>query len=282
MIIERFKRLLKLANYMRLNPIFSQKYLREERVSFDSKVKTGNKYVDKIKAVYLKSNSPENITIVLHGYTMRKEDLLDLGYLFTSMNISSIHPDLPYHGERGINGNGYIASSMSPNKIRLAIEQIVSDVKDLVDFSEAQGYKNIGLMGYSLGAITTMLMLGLEKRFKKGLAICGGGNIAEIIMKSPICADLAKLLEDNGLDESGLRSELEFVEPCKYAENIPKNKLFMLNGRFDDIVPVSNTFQFISSLKEKQHIRWANCNHFPPYSEIQNMAVLFGRGIQNG
>jgi dienelactone hydrolase len=252
------------------------------KISFKSRVQTGNDNIDTVQTIHLPIPGSKCAAIVLHGYTMRKEGLLDYGALLNSQGISTFHPDLPYHGERGVNGDGYMPAEIDPEKIKNALNQMVADVGDLITLAKELGNQRVGLMGYSLGAISTMLMLGKDSRIAKGLAICGGGDLADIILRSPISADLARRFKDSGIDYEKFREVLREVEPCNYARNIQKGRLMMLNGKHDHIVFPENTKKFIDCLREKQEIFWIDCDHFPSSGEVNPAVERFGESIKNG
>jgi dienelactone hydrolase len=236
------------------------------KINFPSSVKTGNQHVDEVSAVYNPVKGSDSALIVLHGFTMNKDGFLSVGDVLNQFGISSYHMDLPYHGERGIKGVGYESFDFSPEDIRRGLEQTVSDISQSIDYLELLGNKNIGIAGYSLGGIVTLLSMGLDERLQQGLAFYAGGDIADLIMNSPISQEIADGLRKRGVTYEDLSETLEEVEPCKYARNIGSDRLYMQNGKSDNIVPPKNTEKFISNLKRKQIVEWVNSDHFMPRS----------------
>ncbi len=234
------------------------------KITIPSDVKTGHAAVDNIKAVLRPSPKKKAAMIVLHGFTMRKEHFLPYGEALSELGVSSLHLDLPYHGERALYGDVYVPLEMGADEIKQALEQALADIKKSVTILEKLGYEKIGIAGYSLGAICALLAMGADNRLKSGIAICGGGDIAGIIMESPIAAHLATGLRDRNTSPDDLRHRLANVEPLNYAQNIDPHRLLMINGTRDTIVPPKYTHAILDSLRGSPHIYWQDCDHFSP------------------
>ena len=69
----------------------------DKSIKFRSYIRSGNYFIDEIKAIYKLSTS-ESALIVLHGFTMSKESMLYVGNFLNEIGIASLIMDLPYHG----------------------------------------------------------------------------------------------------------------------------------------------------------------------------------------
>ena len=252
-------------------------------VEFPSDIRTGNVNVDQVKAIYIPSDEQESLVIVLHGTGMSKEDFIHYGEFLKGLGISSLILDLPHHGQRGLYGNGCTLHENvnTPEKIRLTLEQILSDVRKAISLGKR--HTKIGLFGYSLGALCIMTAMGQDTRVNKGIAVCGGGDIADIIMTSDATEEIAKALESKGIDYQQLRQELKDVEPCKYAQYIMPNSLLMINGNYDSTVHPQNTKKFQAALKNPQQVVWYDCDHYPKWDKLKTWSrIHFADFLPNG
>ncbi|MBU4086667.1 MAG: hypothetical protein KKB21_03775, partial [Nanoarchaeota archaeon] len=189
----------------------NQEYKLTDSFELQSQVRTGNSNSDTIRVIHKPIKSADSLVIVLHGYTMKKECLLYIGDFLNSIGISTAHIDLPLHGERAFDGAEHCyPRDVSPEKIKRGIEQIYSEVNQLSSLFRSR-YHSIGLFGFSLGAISTMLCMGRGRQIDKGVAICGGGNLADIILTSPITWDLAQELRNQKVGYKTLRKALKQV-----------------------------------------------------------------------
>lgn len=237
------------------------------KVEFPSDVGTGNPNVDNVKATYLshpESHPSDLAMILLHGFTMRRDYFLQIGELIRESGVSCFLMDLPYHGERGINGDGYVASELSSKQIKMALEQSYSDIEKSVGLLKNWGHKEVGIGGYSLGGILTLGAMGRDKRLRKGIAVCAGGNLADLIFNSPIVEHLAEGLRKEGVDQKKLAEILAELEPCNFARNIDPEGLLMVNCKSDELVPPKNTEEFISCMRGEPMIDWQEGGHGSP------------------
>ncbi|MDP2947345.1 MAG: alpha/beta fold hydrolase [Nanoarchaeota archaeon] len=232
------------------------------KTKFKSEIKTGNKNIDEVKLIYKPVIDSKFVMIVLHGLTTRKEDFLPYGDYLNSLGVSSFHIDLPYHGERSFNDNNHSDFDINPERIKLFMNHILIDIKKSVSLLEKIGYKNIGILGYSLGGISALLAMGKDNRLNKCISICSGGDIADLVLNSPMVQDISEELIIKGYDYQDLKKLLADVEPCNYARNINPNNILMINGIFDNIVPIRNVRSFLSNLNGHPHIIWQPYDHF--------------------
>jgi len=223
--------------------------MEDIKIRFQSKVTTDDKNNDVVSAIYKYSKKSDPAIVVIHGFTMRKEDFMSYGDYLNSYGISTWHIDLPYHGERKNKERDYNKKPLSAEEIKSGLEQALSDIVKSSKMLKQIGHKKVGIAGYSLGGILTLTTLGRTKEFERGLVIGAGGDLSDLILNSPISTDIARELKKRGVNYEMLTEMLKEFEPCNYARNIDPNSLLMINGIRDSIVPQKNTELFVRNMK---------------------------------
>lgn len=118
-----------------------------------------------------------------------------------------------------------------------------------------KGYKDIFLLGVSLGAIEGSI-LALDPNIRASVLVMGGGDLAEIIMyskepfvrrwreellreiekisgKKPSYKEVLKMLRDN----------LSGADPLKYVSAVDSRKVMMITAKYDETIPLRNAFK---------------------------------------
>ncbi len=247
--------------------MIKNRILGTEDIYFKSPLKTGINAVDSVKGIYRPVKHSPDAVILLHGYGMEKEIMEPFADIFINNAISTLQIDLPYHGERSLEGKGFKYNMPeSISEIRKGFQQTLLDIEFSSKLLYQKGHDRVSVMGYSLGAIITLLALGKGLPLHKGFAAFGGGHIDELINKSPIAENLRRNLPENTSLEK-ISEELKEYEPVNYAHNIGEHKLTTLNGLLDDIVPPSHIERFVERMKFKPNINWVNSGHYDDFIE---------------
>ena len=101
----------------------------------------------------------------------------------------------------------------------------------------------VGLVGISMGAIAGTIVLGLDPHIRVGVLILGGGDLAGILFSSKeksirrIRNDLEKK-ERLTLSEiqDRLYTQLQQLEPLRYANDRGTTRILMINAYFDRVI----------------------------------------------
>lgn len=246
-----------------------------ETVVLPSTYVAENPAFNNVPVIYRGVQGSRKAAIVLHGYSMDKETIAEFGDVLVANGISVLQIDLPYHGE-------HQSPTMNGDTLPTSVDRIVdafryayADIHSAAKFLKQRGAEEIALVGYSIGAILTLLSLGKSEAFTTGFAAFGGGSIADLIQRSPIAEDLRACLDSlDRIDE-----KLAEFEPCNYAENIQPEKLYMVNGLMDAVVPKQYAEQFLSRMKARPNMNWLEAGHFDE-SVFKHLA-LFADAFRN-
>jgi dienelactone hydrolase len=171
---------------------------------------------------------------------------------------------LPYHmqrqppGERG----GSRFTDPDVDKIVQVANQSASDVSTVVTWLSRQPSVDphrIGVVGISLGAIVAHLAMGKDERLSAGVAVLGGGNLADLRQSSIV------FKVRNGQRASRLSpaeaARLRSVDPMQYAQRNRPRKVLMIQAARDLLMPPRDAEALWNALG-RPPIRWVDNDHF--------------------
>lgn len=166
---------------------------------------------------------------------------------------------LPYHHKRTPEGykNGELFLSTDLFLSGSALLQSIKEIRTLADFCEGE---RVGIVGVSLGGFLTHILMGVDNRFKAGIAISSGGNLNRILWEGFVGIAIKRLLRKSGVTDSDYLKILErfktfiedaindnwrkpdfpwfLIDPLTYAHlNQPRN-IVMFNGIIDPVIPM--------------------------------------------
>jgi dienelactone hydrolase len=267
--------LLSFFQYPRTPPTFTVR-LAEVRdryliysVTYPSWVRTEYPSNNEVPAFYYQPRRTGKVPaiVMLHSYGTRGADVeRKLCAHLAEQGIACFLPFLPYHGPRTPPGHesGQLMISGDVERTIQAVRQAVIDVRVAVDWLQARPEVDphrIGCVGISLGGILAHLVMGIDTRFVAGVAILGGGQVADLMWTSVIMARVRAELERNGLTISELRRRLRVIEPITYAGfNRPRHVL-MVEGRYDIVVPPRSARAMWRALGEPPLV-WLDTGHY--------------------
>jgi dipeptidyl aminopeptidase/acylaminoacyl peptidase len=134
----------------------------------------------------------------------------------------------------------------------------VTEAKQLLHWLSAQPSVDpdrIGILGMSIGAIIASLLAESDDHIQAAAYILGGGNLSEI-MASPQGyvkrRVREKIMTQNGMTpeefQKAAAETLKPVDPLTFAGRLEPERIFMVNGRFDDVIPYKNAKELWNAL----------------------------------
>jgi pimeloyl-ACP methyl ester carboxylesterase len=158
----------------------------KETFYFKSPVQTDFKNND-IAYGYIvrRKETSRNLVIFIHGLRARDCDPWgNIGYHFVKKNFDILFLRLPFHGKRApdFKPKGEYFLQVNPLKQLMHFEQAVLEIKVLTDYF-GNDYDGVYIMGNSLGAMISEIVMAMDKRVKKGVFINLGGGLYEITWK---------------------------------------------------------------------------------------------------
>jgi dienelactone hydrolase len=171
---------------------------------------------------------------------------------------------MPYYGPRRQPGSPARMVSLDPEETVHGMTQAVLDIRRGAAWLAAQEEvdpEQLGIMGISLGGITSALAATAEPRFKNVCLILAGGDIGEVAWEA---RELKKLRESwlaKGGDKQSLTALLAKVDPVTYADNVRGRRILMLNARQDEVIPPACTESLWRAFG-KPEIIWWDAGHY--------------------
>lgn len=113
----------------------------------------------------------------------------------------------------------------------------------------------IGILGMSIGAIIASLLTESDDHVQAAAYILGGGNLSEI-MAAPQ-GYVKRRLRERIMSQNGMTQEefqkaaaetLRPVDPLTFAGRLDPKRIFMVNGRFDKVIPYKNAKELWNAL----------------------------------
>jgi hypothetical protein len=253
-------------------------------IKFDSPVNTFNKKNDTVHCLLKDIENKDKICILLHGLGMHATSKWDesIHYIPEGMGACSI--DLPYHRHRKTEID--LISAFKDGIFSLNFfRQGVLDIIRTIDLVKGLGYREINIIGISLGSFFALMAMGVDKRINKGVLLLCGGDQGIITWKSPamikvrkqhrkegitrdICLKCRSFLDDflHSIKDGNLPSEVKsdvicfYFDTLSFAPLVDPKKILMINALFDIIIPRESTIKLHKILKEPL-LKWIPSGH---------------------
>jgi hypothetical protein len=230
--------------------------------------------------------------ILLHGLGMNNlQRLVSFASPFARKGITVLLIEIPYHMHRTPQGFRSGELFILPDAVKTynSFEQTVLDTMKGIDFLEKRGYDRFHIAGISLGTIPSLITQALDTRIRKSVLILGGGDIEMLKWRSlstrnvrkqhrrigvthGVCINERKALKNylgevkSGKSPTSVQARVAcyYFEPLVFALLIQRDKVLMINGLFDEIIPKQSTLALWQALR-KPEIVWYPLTHFSIY-----------------
>ncbi|MGQ9487029.1 MAG: alpha/beta hydrolase family protein [Armatimonadota bacterium] len=241
-------------------------------VKFPSLVKTPD--YPQNQTVYAEVFIPNHLqkmpaVVIVHSWGVQKPEIeLSLARTLAQRGLVTAVVTLPYHIQR--TPSGYLSGELmivpDAERIRDTMRQATLDTMRLIDWLQSQPHvagDRLGIVGISLGAIVSALVLGVEERLSAGVLVLGGANLAHMLWRSPLTLGVRSELQGKGVDYNTLRAQLSSVEPLNLLRGQYGDRVLMINGRYDLVIPREDALALRRALGEGP-ILWLNTGHYGP------------------
>ncbi|HVY61299.1 MAG TPA: C45 family autoproteolytic acyltransferase/hydrolase, partial [Planctomycetota bacterium] len=218
-------------------------------VTFPSPLPSGVEVNDTVYCRYyapqgVKEGAKAPAAIVLHHLGGSFEIEAALSDYLAKAGIAAIQVEFPYYGpRRPADQKGFQTGLLQANfedGIK-ATRQAVADVRRAADWLLARPEidpDRVGVCGISLGGITGAICAGVDPRLKRNVLVIAGGDLATILTnESRETRQVRARLKEKGISREQLESELQPVEPDRFAGRIDPRGTLMLNAKADQVIP---------------------------------------------
>jgi dipeptidyl aminopeptidase/acylaminoacyl peptidase len=159
-----------------------------------------------------------------------------------------------------------LETAEDPEALSVAFRGAIADARRLLDWLETRAEvdpSRLAAAGVSLGGIMAATLVGADDRLDAGIFVMTGGGLAEMVYEStekPVRKFRDRIMESQGLETRAefvewLRPLTEPVDPLRYASRIDPERVLLISGRFDRVVPPERTRALWEELGEPRWIR---------------------------
>jgi dienelactone hydrolase len=243
-------------------------------LTFPSEITTD---VDENNIVWAKlteSGSRDQVLVIFHHWNASARQRQIAGF-FSKRGITVVEIAMPYHFERSRPGAVYADYMLSANLGRTiqSVRQAVRDGRKLIRWLKGEGYKEVSVLGMSLGSWVAGLIAAHEPAVSKASLFLTAGSLADMVWTGRATRSIRNSLEPAiGLPD--LRRAWGPLNLENYASNLarPELALQLVFATRDKVVLPELTQIFIRKLQQagaKPSVLELNCGHYslamPPY-----------------
>jgi dienelactone hydrolase len=222
---------------------------------------------------------PKATVLAIHGFSMG-QPRIDAFAMFASQwfqrGLDVALLTLPYHGARTprdarFSGERFAAPRV--NQLSDAVRQAIYEMRMVTDWLREQTEAPVGLLGLSLGGYLSSLMAGLYDDLD-----------FVVPMVPPVCiGDLAWRFHSENRRQAGddevafsheqLRSVYRVHSPLTYLRKVPKERILIVAGRGDRIVPPEHPHALWRHWGEPD-IYWFSGSHLAPFRRQRIVSAI--------
>jgi dienelactone hydrolase len=251
-------------------------------VKFPSEIVTDVPENNVVSAKITKRGSPDKALVIFHHWNARSRNPQIANFLSRS-GIAVVEIAMPYHFERSRPGSTHADYMLSANIGRTyeAMRQAVSDGRKLIAWLSAQGYREIYVLGMSLGSWVAGLIAANDPAVSKASLFLAGGSLADMVWTGRATRSIRASLASE-IELSDLRRAWGAFNLGNHARQMarPNLDLQMILAKRDTVVlPAlsASLLQNLAGLREHPKTVRLNCGHYSlgklPYILVAGLAL---------
>lgn len=143
-----------------------------------------------------RSGSLDNALVIFHHWNARSRNAQIAGF-FSRRGITVVEIAMPYHLERSRPGSLHADYMLSANLGRTiqAVKQAVCDGRELIRWLKGEGYREISVLGMSLGSWVAGLIAAHDANVAKASLFLTGGSLADMVWTGRATRSIRSSLE---------------------------------------------------------------------------------------
>ncbi len=183
------------------------------------------------------ARKPKQAMIVLPQWNADAFSHNVLCSLFNRFGISALRLSKPYHDIRRpaeLERSDYAVSSNIGRTIS-ACRQAVVDIRCCLDWLEAQGYEQFGILGTSLGSCYAFIASAHDARLRVNAFNHASTSFGDVVWTGQSTRHIRQSFENAGLTQERLRQAWSCISPVSYMRHFaayPK-KVLVVHARYD-------------------------------------------------
>lgn len=216
---------------------------RAQFLRFTSPIRTPYPENDRVNARWYPApeekmiGKPKRAMIVMPQWNADAFSHNALCSLFNRFGISALRLSKPYHDIRRpaeIERSDYAVSSNIGRTIS-ACRQAVVDIRCCLDWLEAQGYEQFGILGTSLGSCYAFIASAHDPRLCVNAFNHASTSFGDVVWTGQSTRHIRQSFEDAGLTQVRLRAAWSCISPVSYMRRFAANqkKVLVVHARYD-------------------------------------------------
>ncbi|MFW7354678.1 MAG: RcgR family putative quorum lactone hydrolase [Brucella sp.] len=226
------------------------------------------------------SGSRDKALVIFHHWNARSRNRQIAGYL-SKRGITVVEIAMPYHFERSRPGAEYADYMLSANLGRTiqSLRQAVWDGQKLIRWLKSEGYREISVLGMSLGSWVAGLVAAHDTNVKKASLFLTAGSLAGMVWTGRATRAIRESFEPT-IDLSHLHKAWAPLDLGNYAYSLarPALDIQIVLAKRDKVVLPELSIALLESLNNagvNPNVLQLNCGHYslaiPPYILVAGM-----------
>ncbi|TIP07498.1 alpha/beta fold hydrolase [Mesorhizobium sp.] len=267
-----------------------QGFEREEGwLRFPSGIFTDIEENNVVWAKITEGGSLDRAMVVFHHWNASARNR-QIASFFSLLGVTVVEIAMPYHFERSRPGSTYADYMLSPNLGRTiqSVRQAVLDGRKLIRWLKSEGYREISVLGMSLGSWVAAIVAAHDLAVSKASLFLTAGDLADMVWTGRATRSIRASLEP-AIGLADFRRAWAPLDLENYVHGLarPGLNLQLVLARRDKVVLPELSHRFIRRLKDagaRPDILELNCGHYslamPPYILLAGLRLkrLLRRG----
>jgi pimeloyl-ACP methyl ester carboxylesterase len=263
----------------------AQALFEDGHLRFPSALPVGLAACDQVHADILENRRQDAAVVVVPHWNAGPSAYGPLARTIRMAGLTSAVVTLAYHGRRQRPGSAFADHFVSANLGRTlrSVRQAVLDVRNVVDWLEARGYRRFGIVGVSLGSCIAGLVATLDPRLRASALVLTAGDFAECVWTGVATRHIRRGLEP-AMTLDDLRSVWSPIGLETSAARLarPDHRMLAVCGRRDAVVLPHISERFFAQLRAlgaRAEVKTLDCGHYAmahvPHS-LRALAAIVG------
>ncbi|TIQ39160.1 MAG: dienelactone hydrolase-related enzyme, partial [Mesorhizobium sp.] len=243
-------------------------------LKFSSDISTDIEQNNVVSAKITESGSFDQAMVIFHHWNASARNR-QIANFFSQRGITVVEIAMPYHFERSRPGSVHADYMLSPNLGRTiqSVRQAVLDGRKLIRWLKSEGYREISVLGMSLGSWVAAIVAAHDLAVSKASLFLTAGSLADMVWTGRATRSIRDSLEPE-IELTDLRRAWGPLNLENYAHSLarPDLDLQVVLAKRDKVVLPELSERFMQRLKDagaRPNILELNCGHYslamPPY-----------------
>ncbi|TIR05366.1 MAG: dienelactone hydrolase-related enzyme [Mesorhizobium sp.] len=251
-------------------------------LKFPSDISTDIEQNNVVSAKITESGTFDQAMVIFHHWNASARNR-QIANFFSQRGITVVEIAMPYHFERSRPGSVHADYMLSPNLGRTiqSVRQAVLDGRKLIRWLKIEGYREISVLGMSLGSWVAGVLAAHDSAVSKASLFLTAGSLADMVWTGRATRSIRDSLEPE-IELTDLRRAWGPLNLENYAHSLarPDLDLQVVLAKRDKVVLPELSERFMQRLKDagaRPNILELNCGHYslamPPYILLAGLSL---------